>query len=115
MTEKFLERGHEGRETFNPADLNFDELKDAYELAHTTFRVTNDGFESIDGDTITIHEIHGVYKVSSFPDSQRRQSFHNEALHGPNRDLITKGTKNKEELMAALRAMIEKMGNRIIE
>ncbi|MFA6305172.1 MAG: hypothetical protein WC651_00375 [Candidatus Gracilibacteria bacterium] len=115
MPETFPQQSPEEREVVDPANLNFNELSAAYELAHTTFRVTEDGFESIDGDKIVVREVNGVYKVRRFPDSTRRQSFHLEALNGPHSHLIKNGTTNKEELMAALRAMIEKTGNRIIE
>lgn len=105
----------EGREAVTLTDLNFNELRAAYELAHMSFKETADGFESIDGDKIVVREVNGVYKVSGFPDAARRQSFQREALLGSHSSLIYNGTNNKEELMAALRAMIEETGNRIIE
>lgn len=115
MPETFPERSPEEREAVNPANLNFNELRAAYKLAHTTFRETAAGFESIDGDKILIGEVRGVYKVVDFPDRGRRESFDHEVLHGSHGGLIQNGTNNKEELMAALRAMIEETGNRIIK
>ncbi len=100
---------------FDPKGLNFDELKAAYELAHTTFKMREDGFESVDGDIILIKQINDRYRIAELPASDRRQNLQRELFHGENSELFRKGTLDKAAIMSAMKKALEKIGNQIIE
>lgn len=102
----------------DPKDMNFEELKsfskEISDLAKTSFKETENGFVNADNEYVSIIKEGGqdVYKITGISDSLPK--FHFYVLHGSNKNL-EKGYIDKEEMMQAIREMIEKTGNRIIK
>jgi len=103
---------HESPE-LNPSTLSFRQLEQAYALAQTTFTQIDDGFRSVNGDIIAIEERDGVFKMVKFPDSSR-QELHR-AMMSDSHKMLKSGSRNKEEMMNGIRALLEQTGNRIIK
>jgi len=101
---------HESPE-LDPNTLSFRQLEQAYALARTTFTELDNGFRSVNGDVITIAERQGVFKIVQFPGSDRQE------LHGGvmGNQMLQSGSRNKEEMMNGIRALLEQTGNRIIK
>ena len=97
----------------DPSTLSFRQLEQAYGLARTTFTETDNGFKSVNGDVIAITEINGVFKIQSFP-GQDRQELHRAILDNLNA-MLRSGSRNREEMMNGIRALLEQTGNRIIK
>ncbi len=100
---------------FDASELTFEQLKQAVELARTTFTQTENGFRNVNGDVIEIKESKGVYKIVNFPAQSRCPKLHNEVMFTPEGEIIQKGSPDREEMIAAIKALLEKTENRIIE
>ncbi|MDD4333486.1 MAG: hypothetical protein PHT51_05255 [Patescibacteria group bacterium] len=100
----------------NLEKLGFEELQNTFkitsELAKTTFKRVENGFANANGDGIYIKEGAGGWKISEI--SNTLKDSHRLVATGDNKILQT-GSTDKEELMKAIREMLEATGNRIIE
>lgn len=105
---------HENPE-LDPNTLNFNQLEQAYRLARITFTQVDDGFRSVNGDVITIAEINGVFKIQRFPDGRGRQELHVAMTNAPHDGILRSGSRDKAQMMDALRDLLEQTGNRIIK
>ena len=111
-----IENKNEKREGDDLLSLSFEELKrlskDVSELAKISFEEIENGFRNVNGDAITIWEENDRFEIGSISDSLR--DFHKYILDADSA-VLNKGSNNKEELMQAIRDMIRKFGNRIVE
>lgn len=116
MNESLSENRYENLEKMDPKNLSFEELeklsKEVTELAKSSFKETENGFININGDGLIVIETSGIFKIGSV--SSGLADFHRYILHGPNK-ILEKGCDSKEEIMLAIKKMIEELGNRIIE
>ncbi len=116
MHELSPENQHENPEKMDFNKLNFNELeelsKEVTELAKSSFKQIENGYKNINGDAVTIQETKGVYEISSI--SSKLSDFHGYVLDS-NNEILYGGNIDKEEMMKALKKMIEEFGNRIIE
>lgn len=95
--------------------LSFAELERAFRetqrLAATSFGQTENGFRNAQGEGIYIREAKGIFKLSEISPSLR--DIHTFLATHPN-SVLTNGSANKEEMMSAIKNMLEELGNRII-
>lgn len=102
----------ENRE-LDPNTLSFRQLEQAYALAQTSFAQTDNGFRSVNGDTITIGERNGIFIIVEFP-NHKRQDLHF-AVESGAYQMLKRGSSSREEIMNGVRTLLEQTGNRIIE
>ncbi len=96
--------------------LGFEELKrvrdDVLAMAPNTFRETEDGFENLQGDSVRIRFIDGLFRVrGDFSTHTPIQFFittHSESV-------VLRGSTSREEMMTAIRAMLQEIGCWIIQ
>jgi hypothetical protein len=100
----------ENKQEINPDKLSFDELRGAVESAKNTFRKTENGYENVNGDVVTVRERNGVYIIYRISDNL--SDIHIKATTDAN---LTKACANKEDMMEKLQKVIEKTGGRIIK
>ena len=112
MHELIPENQNENSEEINLEKLNFEELQQAMELAKRSFKETENGFQNVNGNIISIKEMGDGFKIYDLSDSLT--DFHRYILHESNGKL-EKSFNDKEELIQEIRKMIEETGNRIIE
>lgn len=97
-------------------NLNFGELKKTFQevrkLATNTFHRTEDGFVNAVGDGIGIYWVYGSFRVHGVSDTLRDVHFF--LCTNPHSDAL-KGSKDKEEVVRAVKAMLEGLGKRVIE
>ena len=103
-------------ENLDLGKLNFEQLKKTYEevnkLAAISFSQTENGFRNVRGDVIWISETEeGVFELRDVSSSLR--DIHR--LLATENSVLNKGSKDKAEIMQAMREVLEKFGNRIIE
>lgn len=104
----------ENSKEIDPNNFSFRQLKEAYELAPTTFTQIEDGFISASGDEIIIGKPGNNFKLKRFPGTNR-QDLHREILSESHDSILRTGSPNKEEMINAIKNLLEKTGNRIIE
>lgn len=107
----------ESRETPASIDLEkltFEELgklaQKANELAKSSFTGTENGFKNIEGGGIFIRQQGSKYVLSeiTLPEMHQFIATHTDSI-------LVKGSEDKEEMMGALKQMVEELGYRIIE
>ncbi len=100
----------------NLAELSFEELekllKETKELARKTFKQVENGFVNAKGEGIYIGKVYDQYKISEA--SKSIPEFHR-FLENNTNPILTRGSSNKEEMMQALKEMIEELEFRIIK
>jgi predicted HTH transcriptional regulator len=97
--------------------LSFGDLKQALELTleltRTTFHLENNGFRNAKGEGILIGlKDNGLYEITGLNNNLREIHLF---LATHNDSILVKGSTNKEEMMYALKEMIESVGFRIIK
>lgn len=103
-------------------NLNFGELekvsKEIQKLAATTFHQTSDEsddvFRNVMGDVVSIRGPFGKGIWKLFSVSQSLKDVHGFLCGNPN-SVLCEGSTDREEMVKAMRAMLEGLGNRIIE
>lgn len=87
-------------------------LREVSELAKKTFQQRESGFQRADGEGIYIQKVEGGYRVleCTIPEFKNYIVGSSESvLYSP------RPVRDKEVLMVAMKEMIEKFGNRVIE
>ncbi|MFA6106752.1 MAG: hypothetical protein WC745_03730 [Patescibacteria group bacterium] len=106
----------ENPEKIDLTKLNFQELEaifnKASELAENTFTEKENGFVNIQRDGIIIMEAEGKWRITR---QRPWPKFFETYIMQNATPVFTEGSKNKQELMSAIREAIEQSGNRIIE
>lgn len=99
-------------------NLNFGELEKTFqevrELAKNTFHQTEDGFVNALGSGIGVHYNYGRFCISGVSEDLRDVHAYL-CSHRPSDVYKGCDTRNKEEVMRAVKAMLEELGKRVIE
>lgn len=97
--------------------LSFAELERAQQeinrLAEISFKQDEDGFKNAKGSGLYMEQRYETFKLVSISDDLRDVHAY-VALHA-HELIMTKGSKNPDEVLTEMRSMLEKLGKRIIE
>lgn len=113
-----LDGGEGGSEKIDFQKMKFEHLeqalKEVRELAATSFKQSGDEFYNAEGHGMSVSERNGVWRIAGINRSLRRVHEYVGGGHRGN-PILTQGSSNKEEVIQAVREMLEELGNRIIE
>ncbi len=96
--------------------FGFDQLErtaqEVQRLAVTSFKQTENGFRNVRGDVINIQGAEGIFRLSEISPSLRE--FHTFlATHSDS--VLIRGSANKQEMILAIKEILEELQNRIID
>ncbi|MFA6296818.1 MAG: hypothetical protein WC663_05665 [Patescibacteria group bacterium] len=107
--------GPKNFENLDLQELNFEQFERAFqeiqELASKTFHQNENGFRNVKGEGIYIEKVGNIFKLSEVTPSLKE--VHTFLATNAN-SVLTKGSSDKEEMIQAMKKMIEGLGNRII-